>query len=128
MKIIEKNVKNPVSDVFNATNSADTLENHIDEVITVTGYVRFIDVDTKTKEEKEYISLVSDDGFCVSTGSPVFISAFDILVDTLADNGMSFADGVKIVPTVNTSKGGNNFYNFKLAQYNFIGVLMYPFF
>ena len=115
MKIIEKNVKNPVSDVFNATNSADTMENHIGEVITVTGYVRFTDVDTKTKEEKEYISLVSDDSFCVSTGSPVFIKAFDVLVDTLADNGMSFADGVKIVPTVNTSKGGNNFYNFKLA-------------
>ena len=115
MKIIEKNVKNSVSDVFNATNSADTMENHIGEVITVTGYVRFTDVDTKTKEEKEYISLVSDDGFCVSTGSPVFIKAFDVLVDTLTDNGMSFADGVKIVPTVNTSKGGNNFYNFKLA-------------
>lgn len=115
MKILEKEVKNPLTDVFNATNCSTPLSEHIGEKLTVTGYVRFVDTDSQTNEDKEYIGIVCDDGKCVSTGSPIFIKAFDTLLDTLNDNCMELKDGVAIMPNVQKSKGGKEFYNFTLC-------------
>ena len=115
MTIKEKNVKNPLTDVFNATNCSMPLSEYIDQAITINGYVRFEDVDSKTGEIKEYIGLVCDNGRCASTGSPIFIKAFDTLLDTLADNDMDLKNGVSIIPIVQKSKSGKDFYNFTLA-------------
>ena len=115
MKILTKEVKNTLTDVFNATNCSTPLCEHIDEQLTITGYVKFVDIDTQTGEDKEYIGLVCDNGKTVSTGSPIFIKAFDTLLDTLADNDLSINDGIKILPIKETSKGGKDFYNFILC-------------
>lgn len=115
MTVKEKNVKNPLVDVFNATNCSRPISEYIDETLTITGYVRFDDIDTQTGEVKEYIGLVCDNGKCISTGSPIFIKAFDTLIDTLADNGMELKNGISIIPNVQKSKAGKEFYNFTLA-------------
>lgn len=115
MKILEKEVKNPLTDVFNATNCSRPIADVIDEKITVVGYVRFTDLDSQTKEEKEYLSLVSENGACYSTGSPIFIKAFDVLLDTLADNDMQITSGVGIVPNIQKSKSNKDFYNFTIC-------------
>lgn len=112
MKIIEKEVKNKLVDVFNATNCTTPMSEHIDERMNVTGYVKFVDVDSQTNEDKEYLGLVLDTGKCVSTGSPIFIKAFDTLLDTMSDNDMTITDGIEIIPIVQQSKGGKDFYNF----------------
>lgn len=115
MKILEKEVKNPLTDVFNATNCSRPIAETLDEKINVVGYVRFTDTDSQTKEEKEYISLVTDEGKCFSTGSPIFIKAFDVLLDTLTDNAMTITNGIGIVPNVQKSKQNKDFYNFTIC-------------
>ena len=115
MKILEKEVKNPLTDVFNATNCSRPMEEAIDNTILVVGYVKFTDIDSQTKEEKEYLSLVADNGKCFSTGSPIFIKAFDVLLDTLSDNDMNITNGIGIIPNVQKSKQNKDFYNFTIC-------------
>ena len=115
MKILTKEVKNTLTDVFNATNCSTPLSEHIDEKLTITGYVKFVDTDSQTGEDKEYIGLVCDTGKTISTGSPIFIKAFDTLLDTLSDNNMTIINGIEIMPVKETSKGGKDFYNFILC-------------
>lgn len=115
MTILEKEVKNPLTDVFNATNCSRPIAEVIDEKVIVVGYVKFTDVDSQTKEEKEYLSVVSDSGKCFSTGSPIFIKAFDVLLDTLSDNDMQITNGVGIIPNVQKSKQNKEFYNFTIC-------------
>lgn len=111
MNIIKSSAELTVKEKYNLTMSSkiQRMRDAEGQRLEVCKWCEYIDVDTKTNEEKTILSIMTPEGEVFATNSATFLRDFEQITDMLLDAG---EDGTVFVIEVitGTSKAGRTFY------------------